>query len=199
MSFSVNDLWKGTMAQVLARRRLLIVPVMAVACVWATGCTQTEETEVLSAVQGAVDSLSQNRALIEQFGRDIQSQVDKQDQQYPELMEQYEEARDAYNQYLDVTEQSAVGGAQKGDLDRSVRVVRNTSARFIESATRALAPNMNVRGIAVRNAIDLPPDVAEALKKIPMKQRKAIVHKYVENLQVRSWGNLTGGYSRELE
>jgi hypothetical protein len=199
MSFSADNLWKRTMLRVLTRRRILIVPVIAVACVWVTGCTQTEESEVLSAVQGAVDSLAQNRALIEQFGRDIQSQVDKQDQQYPELMEQYEEARDAYNQYLDVAEQSAVDGVQKGDLDRSARVVRNTSAKFMENATRALAPNMNVRGIAVRNAIDLPPGVAEALKKIPKKQRKAIIHKYVENLRVRSWGNLTGGYPRELE
>jgi hypothetical protein len=114
-------------------------------------------------------------------------------------MEQYEEARDAYNQYLDATKQSALGNAQSDEVDGAARAVRNTSARFIANAARALAPNTALRGVAIRNAIDLPAGLPEALKRIPKRERKLVVEKYMQNLHVRSWGTLTGESSRELE
>jgi hypothetical protein len=199
MTFSANDLKGAISLRSFGRWRLLLIPFVAIACFNFTGCTSQQEDDVLLALQGALSNLTQNRALIEQFGRDVQSQIDKQDPQYPELMEQYEEARDAYNQYLDATKQSALGNAQSDEVDGAARAVRNTSARFIANAARALAPNTALRGVAIRNAIDLPAGLPEALKRIPKRERKLVVEKYMQNLHVRSWGTLTGESSRELE
>ena len=199
MAYAASKFSKAIEQRSFGAWRFLFIALIVAACISLSGCTAEQEDDTLLALQGALSSLTQNRAIIEQFGRDIQSQVDKQDQQYPELMEQYEESRDAYNQYLEATKQRALGNAQDDDVDRAARAVRDTSSHFIESASRTLSPNTNLRGMAIRNAVDLPPGLSEVLTKIPKKARKMVIEKYMQNLRVRSWGTLTGGYPREVE
>ena len=156
-----------------------------------TGCTSAEESEVLSALQAALASLNQNRTLIEQYGRDIQSRVDPSSETYADLMEGYVETRDAYNHYLESLARATMSKHPQSELKISADKARDATARFMAGATRTLDRNAPLRGVVFREAIELPDSVTRDLRRIPKREREEMVNHFTDQMKVRSWGKLT--------
>ena len=171
--------------------RYLVSVMMVGTSLMMAGCTSTEESETLSALEAALASLSQNRTLIEQYGRDIQSRIDTSSDTYTTLMQQYEEARDAYNQYLESVEHEVVSKHHHADLSSSAHAAREASAEFMASATRALDSRAPLRRVAFREAISLPDGLVRDLRRIPKADRQGMIDIYANQLKIRSWGRLT--------
>lgn len=159
-------------------------------CVFTGGCTPTEETNTLAALQSALSTLVANRTLSEQFVRDVKTSVDPTDPAYQQAMESYEEARDSYNHFLDTVEDGAAKGKhtrQQMQLDLDAQ---NSAAGFLQDATRALKPSMNTRGIDFRRAIQIPANLAANLHRLPRHQRGALVEQFDNQVRWRSWGQM---------
>jgi hypothetical protein len=171
--------------------RYLLSAVMVSTSLMMAGCTSSEESETLSALEAALASLNQNRTLIEQYGRDVQSRIDTSSETYTTLMQQYEEARDAYNQYLDSVEHDVVSKHHQADVSSTAHAAREASAEFMANATRALDSKAPLRGVVFREAISLPDGLARDLRRIPKADRQGMMDIYANQLKIRSWGRLT--------
>src|ERR1700693_5339964 len=91
---------------------LLSMPAMALSlslCLL-TGCSEAEVQAVTSGVTGALTALEGNKALAEQFVRDVKTHMPSADPQYESIMETYGQARDDYNKYLSQIEAAARTG-----------------------------------------------------------------------------------------
>jgi hypothetical protein len=124
------------------------------ACLMTCGCTPAEEQEALTQMQTALSNLEQNRSLTEQFVRDIKATIDPSDPGYLQAIQSYQEAREAYDHYLDGVETNG-----KALTSRSLRIygpdeVRNATADFLADATSVLKPNVDTRRCSCRS---LPP------------------------------------------
>lgn len=159
-------------------------------CLLVAGCTPTQEGDTLSALQSALATLQSNRALCEQFVRDVKTSVNPSDPAYQQAMESYEEARDSYNHFLDTVE----AGAGKGKATtRQMKLGMNTqdsTAEFFQDATRALRPSMNTRGIDFQRAVVIPDDLAKNFHKLPKGTRSRLIDQVDGDVRWRSWGQL---------
>jgi outer membrane murein-binding lipoprotein Lpp len=175
--------WKRTV-------RILVIAAAVTPTVLLNGCTPTEETETVTALQTALTDLTQNRSLTEQFVRDVKSSADPSDPAYVQAMESYQDARDAYNRYLD-----AIESGRKVDGERSLRGasplgVQNAAADFLADATRALRPSINTRRVAFQRAVVVPENLQGTLSKLPKKARSRVVDQFDEQVRWRSWSQL---------
>lgn len=172
-------------------RRVITLSIMLLfATVALTGCTPVEEQDTVSALEAALKSLMQNRALVEQFGRDIKTSVDPTDPHYADLMESYEEARDSYNHFLDVVELEVAARHPKTELEPSVKAAQDATASFLAEATRTLKPHSTLRGEAFQRAIVIPDNLAIQLRRLPKSDRREIISRFSEPVRVRAWGQL---------
>ncbi len=159
-------------------------------CLSLSGCTATQEAEVVTQLQSALNNLVQNRALTEQFVRDIKSTVAASDPNYSQVMDSYQDAREAYNQFLDAVESEA-----KTPPSRSVRRsgpvdVQNATADFLADATGLLRPNVNTRRIPFQRAVVIPDNLQSTLQKLPKKARERIIDNFDQQVRWRSWSQL---------
>ena len=155
-----------------------------------TGCTPTEETETVSALQTGLTDLTQNRSLTEQFVRDVKATTDPSDPTYVQVMESYQDARDVYNRYLD-----SVESGRKESSDRSLRTVsprsvQNATADFLADATRALKPSINTRRVAFQRAVVVPENLQSTLATLPKKARGKLIDQFDDQVRWRSWSQL---------
>jgi hypothetical protein len=155
-----------------------------------TGCTPAEETQAITYLQGALTDLSQNRALTEQFVRDIKSTANPDDPSYSQAMDSYEDARDTYNRYLDDVESGVPQDGARSLHHSSPRDVENATADFLQDATRALKPSLNTRKIAFQRAVVVPDNLQATLAKLPKKARRNITEQFDDQVRWRSWGQL---------
>jgi hypothetical protein len=174
----------------ISLRKFTLGAIVAVALLSITGCTPTEEQDSVTALQAALSSLMQNRSLVEQFGRDIKSSVDPTDPSYSQLMESYESARDSYNHFLDTVELEVAAHHSNAELAPSAKDAQNATTSFLASATRALQPNSDLRGIAFRRAIVIPENLTTALRCLPKRDRRELISRFGDQVRVRSWGQL---------
>lgn len=156
-----------------------------------TGCTSQEETETVATLQTALSDLTQNRALTEQFVRDVKASVSPTDPNYQQAMDSYEDARDAYNRYLDTVE-----SGQKSQTSRSLRSsealgnARSATAEFLADATAALKPSVNTRRVPFQRAVSIPDNLQHTLRKLPKHAREVLVDQFDSQVRWRSWGQL---------
>ena len=155
-----------------------------------SGCTPTEETDTLAALQSGLSTLVANRTLSEQFVRDVKTTVAPTDPAYQQAMDSYEEARDSYNHFLDTVEDGAVKGKDTRQEMELGLDAENSTAGFLQDATRALRPSMNTRGIDFRRAIHIPGNLAPDLQRLPKRQRSALVQQFDNQVRWRSWGQM---------
>lgn len=170
-------------------RKTLLVAI-AFSFVELVGCTPAEKQEITSDLQTALADLTQNRALMEQFGRDVKSSVDPTDPTYSNLMQSYEEARDEYNHYLDQVELAASTHNSSDALIPSIQRAQEASTQFLSGATRTLAPNSNVRGLAFRKAVVFPESLTRDLNLVPKRMRRNLINTFDDQVRMRSWGKL---------
>jgi hypothetical protein len=155
-----------------------------------SGCTPLEEEQTLTDVQAALSQLTQNRAMAEQFGRDIKTNVSPSTTTYADLMESYEEARDSYNHFLNAVESDGMGRASQDVVTPSMTDAQNATYDFIEAASKTLNPGGDVRGVSIRRAIKMPVNLPAQLQRIPKAERRRLVKQFGEQVQWRSWGQL---------
>lgn len=155
-----------------------------------TGCTPAEESNAESILQSALTDFTQNRSLTEQYVRDVKARTDPSDPAYLQAMESYQDARDAYNRYLDVVE-----NGQKATHSRSLRqasptTVENAAADFIADATRAMKPTeVRSRG-EFQRAVVVPDELQPVVAKLPRSIRNRLVDRYDSQIRWRSWNQL---------
>jgi hypothetical protein len=105
-------------------------------------------------------------------------------------MDSYQDAREAYNQFLDAVESEA-----KTPPSRSVRRsgpvdVQNATADFLADATGLLRPNVNTRRIPFQRAVVIPDNLQSTLQKLPKKARERIIDNFDQQVRWRSWSQL---------
>ena len=170
--------------------RIVSLTFLAVISLPTTGCTDTEKTEVLTTLQTALSNLQQNRSLTEQFVRDIKANVDPSDPGYVQAMDSYQEAREAYNRYLDSIEDGGKPSQSRSLRHSSPVDVQNATADFLADATSVLKPNVNTRRIPFQRAVVIPDNLAPTFKGLPKKARETIVDNFDQQVRWRSWGQM---------
>ena len=159
-------------------------------CVFIAGCTPQEKVDTVAALQSALSTLVANRTLAEQFVRDVKSSVSPNDPTYQQAMESYEEARDSYNRFLDSVEYGAVKGQSPRNEMQLGMDAQDSTAGFLQDATRALKPSMNTRSINFRRAVEIPDGLASDLHRLPRRARGALVQRFDDQVRWRSWGQM---------
>jgi hypothetical protein len=170
--------------------RLALVALLWIVTIAASGCTPSEEDETIAAIQDAMTTLTANRSLVEQMGRDVKSNVNPAAPAYSDLMESYEEARDSYNNFLDTVAASSIGRSADAGIAPAMDEAQTSTADFIQAATRALDPTGNMRGLSTHRAIKLPSNLADRLQHLPKSERKRLVQQFGSQVHWRSWGQL---------
>jgi hypothetical protein len=154
-----------------------------------TGCTPAEEAAVTSDVSTALAALEGNKALSEQFVRDVQDTMAPTDPQYKSIMGAYEEAREDYNSYLSQIEMAARMGRRPPLNSGAVDGVKDSATEFISAAAKGLDPTAN-RKIQFRKAIILPPTLVTGLRRLPRGVRAAIADRVAADLHWKSWSTI---------
>ena len=148
-----------------------------------------DQAEIVSTL-GALTTLAQSKALAEQFVRDEKSVEDPNDPGYRNTMAAYEDARDAYNNYLTALEVGAGTGKTPATLNAQAEQAQTTAARFLTVATRSLKPDTDTRSIQFERAVTVPTDLCQKLHKIPAKQRAQLMAQYDGQMRWLPWGHL---------
>lgn len=177
----------------ILNKRMLAFPIPALilaGMLGLTGCTPTQSANDVAALESALGTLIQNRSLTEQFVRDVKSSAAPGDPAYQEVMESYNDARDAYNHFLDTVETGTNHGtSQKAQLRAAVDA-QEASAQFLREATRTLNPSFNTRGIDFQRAIQIPDTLPHQFCQLPRKARGTIIEKVDRQIRWRSWGQM---------
>ena len=154
------------------------------------GCPAAEVAATETVLQTALSDLTQNRALTEQFVRDVKASVRQDDPAYVQAMESYGDARETYNRFLDAVEGSSANRDSRSLRNCSPRDVENATADFLADATRALKPLANTRKIAFQRAVIVPEDLQPALARLPKKARRQITDNFDDEVRWRRWTEL---------
>jgi hypothetical protein len=159
-------------------------------CSGLSGCTTAQEAEVVTGLQNALSDLQQNRALTEQYVRDIKATVSPSDPDYEEVMDSYQDARESYDHYLDSVESDPKTPPSRS-LRRSGPVdVQNATADFLADATSLLKPEIKTRRIPFQRAIVIPDNLQATLQKVPKKARNKIIDTFDDQVRWRAWSQL---------
>jgi hypothetical protein len=105
-------------------------------------------------------------------------------------MENYEEAREQYNHFLDLLELTAKTNLPQAKLADVGQDAQNSTADFLAGATKSLRPTMATRRIAFQNAITIPDNLSDSLRKLPKKYRAALINQFDGQVRWRSWRQL---------
>lgn len=151
------------------------------------GCTAAEESADVAALETALNSLMQNRSLTEQFVRDVKVSVDPSDPEYLRTMETYQDARDAYNRFLDSAESAPPSGSVKSETPLDVR---NATADFLAEATSALRPSVNTRRVPFQRAVVIPENLQKQFAKLPKHARESIIGDLDKQVRWKPWSQL---------
>ncbi|MGC2163558.1 MAG: hypothetical protein WA634_16740 [Silvibacterium sp.] len=172
-------------------KRSIAIIVVSLALVPVIGCNQQQEADTVTLLQSALSDLQQNRSLAEQFVRDVKASVSPSDPNYQQALDSYEDARDAYNHYLDVVE-NPQGKHPSRSLrtQRAITDARNSAAEFLADSTVALKPSVSTRHIQFQRAIVIPDNLQPALKKLPKQARDYLTQQFDDQVRWRSWGQL---------
>jgi hypothetical protein len=171
-------------------KKLIATTVIALSCLTICGCTPAEEQEALTQMQTALSNLEHNRSLAEQFVRDIKASADPSDPGYIQAIQSYQEAREAYDHYLDGVETNGKALTKRSLQIYGPNEVRNATADFLADATAVLKPNVNTRRIPFQRAIVVPDDLQSNLQKVPKKMRERMIDGFDNQVRWRTWEQL---------
>jgi hypothetical protein len=170
-------------------RLLILAAAIALPCI--TGCNSQDEADTVAVLQSALSDLQQNRALAEQFVRDVKESVPPSDPNYQQALDSYEDARDAYNHYLDVVENPQGKHASRSlRSEEAITDARNATAEFLADATTALRPSVSTRHIQFQRAVVIPDNLQRSLRKMPKGARDYLTDQFDGQVRWRSWGQL---------
>jgi len=157
-----------------------------------TGCPSSQEdAQVISLLQTGLSDLQEDRGLVEQFVRDVKTNIDPSDPAYQQAEESYDNARDAYNRFLDSIESE--GARSKSRSLRSSDAAlnaRDAAAEFVADATAALKPSISTRRIQFRRAVVIPDNFERTLQLLPGRDREVLVDRFDRQVRWSSWGQL---------
>ena len=183
----------------IIHRKIVPVLVAVATCVVLVGtgpvgcpkATAAEKQDVLSLLQDSLADLAANRSLSEQCVRDIKSGLDPSDPAYQQAEESYDDARDAYNRFLDLAEETP-SESQTRSL-RSSNIVENArqaTATFLADATTALKPGAATRRIPFNRAVTIPDNLPQTLGKVSPHTRDELLDRFDREVRWSSWSAL---------
>jgi hypothetical protein len=144
----------------------------------------------IQAVSDAVTALEKNKALAEQFVKDVKAEYDPADPQYRSLMGRYEETRDTYNDYISQIEVAARTGRAPTLPQEAENDIRQSAVSFISAATRSLDPHFDSRSMSLDRAITIPPNLPSSVTKLSGSTRKLLSDRFVNGTRWKSWSQL---------
>lgn len=146
--------------------------------------------EAIAALSAAANDLYKNRSLTEQYVRDLKATLEPSDPAYQQMLANYQEARNAYNHFLQLVELGArAGKLPPGLLSAGAEDARTSAAEFLSGATRTLAPGLSERRIPFQKAIAIPPNLPEHLHRLPEKYRTQLLEQ-LNDARWRAWQSL---------
>jgi hypothetical protein len=153
-------------------------------------CSPAEIADVQAAEQAALNALSANKSLAEQFVKDVKRNVDKDDPQYESIQATYERARDEYNQYLSRLQATIKSGRSDHTSADSIEHLNHANTEFVSSAARGLDPSANNnRRLDYEKAIVIP-SLPPSARKLSRDARGLLADKIITDARWQPWSQL---------
>jgi hypothetical protein len=162
---------------------------MSILLLLLVGCSQAQVQAVASAVTDGLAALEANKAISEQFVREIKQKMPAVDPRYETIMKSYEQARDGYNTYLAEIETTARTGQRFSLTNEAVDGVADSTTEFISNAAKGLDP-IGTKALQFRRAVILPLKLVTSVRTLPSGTRGAIADRVGADLHWKSWSQL---------
>lgn len=172
-----------------ARGKILTLCSLCVASMF-LGCTPAQESEAAADLQIALSNLVQNRALTEQFVRDVKATGDSADPAYSQAVESYQNARETYDRFLDTVEMGKQAKNNRSLRGATATDVENASADFLADATAVLRPRANTRRIPFQRAVILPENLIAQFSRLPKRARDKIIDRFDDQVRWKTWSQI---------
>ena len=143
----------------------------------------------IQAASTALTALTQNKALTEQFVRDIKTTFEPGDIQYRTVMGLYELSRDDDNNYISTIETSDRSGRSVVMPEESLAQVKERTTAFISAAARAL-DEVGSRTIQFDKAIVIPPNMPSVVRKLSRETRSLVSDRISADLRLKTWSQI---------
>lgn len=140
----------------------------------------------LDTIEGILSVLRQNRTLIEAYARDIQQATRGADSSYENARSSYEFARERTEQFLSALQIESQLGATS-DTPKLAEEVAQAQTEFMATATRLLAPTVNVRSLNLSKLVESAPHVVPLLRQLPPERRQRAIARIQTEMRVRPW------------
>ena len=141
----------------------------------------------LAELPGIVTQLLTDKNTVESFVQDLKKNVDSNTKGYSSVERKYEDARAAYDGYLDAVKLAVLNNQPKTNLAFLTENVRTKTARFLAEATKDLAPTVDTRGVQFEKAINPPTSLHTQICKLPKQYRATALQQLEDQLRWKSW------------
>lgn len=168
-------------------RTALSIVVVSI-CLCLCSCEEKNVQLALNVLTAALTAMKDQKALVEQFGRDIKATFKPTDAAYARAQNDYSVARSVNQKYLTALRLSQV---VKGihDLSTIATQSRSATAQFISTSTRLLSPSAIVNTVDFTRLTYAPDDLHSKLASLPESQYQR-VSELVDQLQWAPWDAL---------
>jgi len=144
----------------------------------------------IQAATDVIDALSQNKALVEQFVKDVKLNFQPTDTKYKKLSRLYDDSRDMYNDYVSTLQATATAktGRAVTVSGKTLADVKERTTQFILEAARALDVD-GTRQLSMNNAIVLPTNL-DSLSRLSRDARSIVSEKVGPGLRLKAWSQI---------
>jgi hypothetical protein len=177
--------------------KLLILATLA-STMFLSSCEQKLEEAAIDGVTAgvstgittAVQDLKNSRQLVETFGRDIKKTYNPNDEIYNRAEVKYSAARSAFNGYFTALRFAALSDEPTSDLSAIAEDATRAITDFVALSAQQLDPTLNMRRIPLARAVRLPTALPPQIKKVPQKQRQAVLQDLEGDITWTPWSQI---------
>jgi hypothetical protein len=144
---------------------------------------------VMALLTSAVAAFKEDKALVEQFVQDVKKVYATNDAAYQTAKQEYIVARGMHERYLDSIRIGTLTGQSDAQVKDLAQQSRSAGAEFLLDSTKSLAPGSATGKILFSDLIHTPPNLHEALRKLPSNQREKVLAALKE-VGWRTWDEL---------
>ena len=135
---------------------------------------------------GVVDLILQHKTALQNIARIIKLSPAARSIRGERAQEQYSDAKNAYDRYLDIVIEAVIDGHTNKDLTPYVERIVTTTEAFVSTARVMGEGQQRVETLQLRQ---LPTRVPQGLLALPKQRRTEIVSE-IEQLKWKSWDDL---------
>lgn len=153
------------------------------------GACSPAEMQISDQVADALTALNKNKAVSEQFVKDVKSHVDATDPQYEPIMGRYEDARDLYNEYISEIQSSIKSAGSDFPSSESIELINRAGTAFIAAAARGIDPSVSSRRLDFDRAI-VCPSLGKSTAKLSRDARTLLADRVIAGMRWKPWSQL---------